>query len=68
MYKIVFSIFFFYMSLFSCAGYWEEDYKFVFLEKRDFPYMNIAENLEYSSVYNELLYNYNKKAKEENLK
>ncbi len=68
MYKIVFSIFFFYMSLFSCAGYWEEDYKFVFLEKRDFPYMNIAENLEYSSVYNELLYTYNQKAKQENLK
>ncbi len=69
MLRILSFILVFNIALFACASGWDEnDRSFLFLEKRDLAFSNTPKNLKHPSIYNELHYKYEKKAKEENLK
>ncbi|NCB12864.1 MAG: hypothetical protein EOM78_14685, partial [Erysipelotrichia bacterium] len=57
------------LSLFACAGGWDYNQKeFVFLENRKMPFSNIAQEINSANVYNTILWAYEEKNKEENLK
>jgi hypothetical protein len=61
--------FFIKLSLFACAGGWDYNQKeFVFLENRNMPFSNISEEINSANVYNTILWAYEEKNKEENLK
>jgi hypothetical protein len=56
-------------TLFSCAGGWNiHDKSFLFLEQRDFPFSNQPRNLKQADVYNDIYAQYERRAKEANLK
>jgi len=66
--KIVLILVIFISSSFSCGGgFWPEDYQFRFIHKRNYEFTNISGNLNYSSVYNSLISDYEKKIKEKNI-
>lgn len=59
------------LSLFSCGGgYWwnSEDVEFHFLDNKDNLYLQYSNDLSSASTYNDIIYKYNIKNKEENLK
>ena len=57
------------VSLFACADGWDYNQKeFIFLENRNMPFSNIAEEINSANVYNTILWAYEEKNKEENLK
>ncbi len=59
------------LSLFSCGGgYWwnSEDVEFHFLDNKDNLYLQYSNDLSSASTYNDIIYKYSKKNKEENLK
>ncbi len=57
------------ISLLACADGWDYNQKdFVFLEKRDLPFSNISEEINSANVYNTILWAYEEKNKQENLK
>lgn len=57
------------LSIFACAGGWDYNQKeFVFLENRKMPFSNIAQEINSANVYNTILWAYEEKNKEENLK
>ncbi len=57
------------VSLFACADGWDYSQKeFIFLENRNMPFSNIAEEINSANVYNTILWAYEEKNKEENLK
>lgn len=61
--------FFIKLSLFACAGGWDYNQKeFIFLENRNMPFSNISEEINSANVYNTILWAYEEKNKEENLK
>lgn len=65
--RLLFVVLFFKAVLFSCGGFWYDDGKFLFLEKRDYPFAKYEENLEFASTYNSVIYDYEKRAKEANI-
>ncbi|MDX4034997.1 hypothetical protein [Aliarcobacter skirrowii] len=70
-FRILFLNLFFTLSLFSCGGgYWwdSENVEFHFLEKRDNLYLQYSNDLSNAEIYNDIIYKYSKKNKEENLK
>ena len=59
------------LSLFSCGGgYWwnSEDVEFHFLDNKDNLYLQYSNDLSSASTYNDIIYKYSIKNKEENLK
>ena len=57
------------LSLLACADGWDYNQKeFVFLENRNMPFSNISEEINSANVYNTILWAYEDKNKEENLK
>ena len=59
------------LSLFSCGGgYWwnSEDVEFHFLDNKDNLYLQYSNDLSSASTYNDIIYKYSTKNKEENLK
>ncbi|RXJ83862.1 hypothetical protein CRU93_13325, partial [Arcobacter sp. CECT 8985] len=68
MLRILLLFVFLYTSSIACGGgFWPEDYQFRFLHKRDFAFANITGDLTSSRVYNDIIYDYNKKIKKRNL-
>jgi len=65
--RTFFMIILFKVFLFSCGGFWYDDGRFLFLEKRDYPFAKYEENLEFASTYNTIIDDYRKRAKEANL-
>ncbi len=57
------------LSLLACADGWDYNQKeFVFLENRNMLFSNISEEINSANVYNTILWAYEDKNKEENLK
>lgn len=68
-FRVLFLWLFIKLSLLACADGWDYNHKdFVFLENRDLPFSNISEEINQASVYNTVLWAYEEKNKEENLK
>ncbi|MFW2554550.1 hypothetical protein [Aliarcobacter butzleri] len=66
--RALFFIFILNINLFSC-GYWIDPYEkeFIFLDNRNSPLANYS-NLDEAAVYNTIIYEYERKNKEANLK
>lgn len=57
------------LSLFACADYWDPtSINYMFLEKKDNIFLEYSEDLNDAAIYNTILWEYEKKNKEENLK
>ncbi|MDY3205949.1 MAG: hypothetical protein RBR70_12835, partial [Arcobacter sp.] len=57
------------VSLFACADGWDYNQKeFIFLENRNMPFSNVSEEVNSANVYNTIVWAYEEKNKEENLK
>ncbi|RXI28613.1 hypothetical protein [Aliarcobacter trophiarum] len=68
LFRAFLSIFFLNSYLFSCASYDDpNEIEYMFLEKRDWFFLEYKD-LNNPSVYNSLIYDYEKKNKEENIK
>jgi len=67
--KILLFTMLFKIALFSCAGGWDySDRSFLFLEKRELPFSNQKRNLDSPAVYNDIIDDYENRAKQANLK
>lgn len=67
--KVILLVLIFNIALLSCGGGWDYNHKsFLFLEKRELPFSNQPRDLKGPSVYNNILYDYEIRAKEANLK
>ena len=68
-FRVLFLWLFIKLSLLACADGWDYNHKdFVFLENRDLPFSNISEEINQASVYNTVVWAYEEKNKQENLK
>ena len=68
-FRVLFLWLFIKLSLLACADGWDYNHKdFVFLENRDLPFSNISEAINQASVYNTVVWAYEEKNKQENLK
>ena len=57
------------IALFSCAGGWDySNRSFLFLEERELPFSNQKRNLDSPAVYNDIIDDYENRAKQANLK
>lgn len=57
------------VSLLACADGWDYNQKeFIFLENRNMPFSNVSEEVNSANVYNTIVWAYEEKNKEENLK
>lgn len=57
------------LSILACADGWDYNQKeFVFLENRNIPFSNISEEINSANVYNTIIWAYEEKNKEKNLK
>lgn len=67
--RIFFLTIFFYIWANACAdSFWDDDNQFVFLDKREYQFFNITQNLNSSRIYNDIVYyDYNERVKKENL-
>ena len=68
-FRVLFLWLFIKLSLLACADGWDYNHKdFVFLENRDLPFSNISEEINQANVYNTVVWAYEEKNKQENLK
>jgi len=66
--KILLFTLIFKIALFSCAGGWDySDRSFLFLEKRELPFSNQKRNLDSPAIYNDIISDYENRAKQANL-
>lgn len=66
--KSLILIMFFSISLLACAGGWDYNEKeFIFLEKREMPFSNIAEDTKAPDIYNTIVWKYEEENKKRNL-
>lgn len=66
--KIIYLLIFLNISLFSCAFIDDEYQSYNFLEKKDNIFLNYTANLNSAEIYNDIIYHYDIKNKDENLK